>query len=392
MKIVFPETDRDTLEKLIASRATDAKIRLRARIILMTADGCSTEETMDKLRVSNPTLNLWRRRYLDCGVEGLLKGKTRPPGLAPLPQEKVQEILTLTSTGKPVGSTHWSARKMADRVGVSPASIHRIWQQHELKPHRVKTFKISKDPRFEEKLRDVVGLYVNPPEKAMVFSVDEKSQIQALDRTQPGLPMKPGKAGMMTHDYKRHGTTILFAALNVHQGTVIGECLPRHRNDEFLKFLKKLDKTVAKDLDVHLIVDNYATHKHPNVQDWLAKHQRFHLHFTPTSASWLNLVERFFRDITEERIRRGVFRSVGELEAAIKEYLEHRNANPKPYQWTAKPNTILAKVAKAKEMLETLAIHATVPTTSALSPQAAKPHHGRNIRPSGSHGKPPYFL
>ncbi len=187
-----------------------------------------------------------------------------------------------------------------------------------------------------------------------MFSVDEKSQIQALDRTQPGLPMKPGKAGTMTHDYKRHGTTTLFAALNVHQGTVIGECLPRHRNDEFLKFLKKLDKTVAKDLDVHLIVDNYATHKHPNVQDWLAKHQRFHLHFTPTSASWLNLVERFFRDITEERIRRGVFRSVGELEAAIKEYLEHRNANPKPYQWTAKPDTILAKVAKAKEMLETL--------------------------------------
>lgn len=355
MKILLSTSDRETLEKWVLSRATDAKVKLRARIILMTAEGCTTQETMDRLKVTNPTLNLWRRRFLDCGVDGLLKGKTRPPGLAPLPQDKVQEILTLTVAGKPVAATHWSTRKLAAEAGVSASTIRRIWKQHELKPHRVKSFKISNDPHFEDKLRDVVGLYVDPPEKAIVFSVDEKSQIQALDRTQPGLPMKPGKAGTMTHDYKRHGTTTLFAALDVHQGTVIGECLPRHRNDEFLKFLKKLDKAVAKDLDVHLIVDNYATHKHENVQVWLAKHKRFHMHFTPTSSSWLNLVERFFRDITEERIRRGIFRSVDELKAAIKEYVDVRNANPKPYQWTAKPDAILAKVAKTKEVLD--AVH-----------------------------------
>ena len=243
---------------------------------------------------------------------------------------------------------------MARQVGVSRMSVNRIWREHKLKPHRVKGFKVSNDPLFAEKLRDVIGLYLDPPEKAIVFSVDEKSQIQALDRTQPGLPIKPGKAGTMTHDYKRHGTTTLFAALNVHERTVIGECLPNHRNDEFLKFLKKLDTQTDKTLDVHLIVDNYATHKHPNVKDWLAKHPRFHLHFTPTSASWVNLVERFFRDITEEQIRRGVFRSVDELEAAIKQYLEHRNANPKPYKWTATPEAILAKVTKAKDKLGTL--------------------------------------
>jgi transposase len=233
-------------------------------------------------------------------------------------------------------------------------TVNRIWCEHKLKPHRVKGFKVSNDPLFEEKLRDVIGLYMNPPEKAIVFSVDEKSQIQALDRTQPGLPIKPGKAGTMTHDYKRHGTTTLFAALNVHDGTVIGECLPKHRNDEFLKFLKRLDKQTAKNLDVHLIVDNYATHKHPNVKAWLAKHPRFHMHFTPTSASWVNLVERFFRDITEDQIRRGVFRSVDELKQTIMKYLDHRNANPKPDHWTAKPETILAKVAKANEKLGTV--------------------------------------
>lgn len=355
MKIEVPDVDRKTLEKWIASRATDAKVKLRARIILMTADGDSTASIMDKLRVSNPTLNLWRKRYLEAGVNGLLKTRTKPPGLSPLASDKVQEILSLTMTGKPIGATHWSVRTLAAHVGVSRMSVHRIWKEHQLKPHLIHSFKVSIDPHFEEKLRDVVGLYTAPPEKAIVFSVDEKSQIQALDRTQPGLPMKPGKAGTMTHDYKRHGTTTLFAALNVHEGTVIGECLPRHRNDEFLKFLKKLDKAVSKELDVHLIVDNYATHKHPNVQAWLARHKRFYMHFTPTSASWLNLVERFFRDITEERIRRGVFRSVQELESAITEYRTQRNANPRPYQWwTARPDEILAKVNKAKDKLGTL--------------------------------------
>jgi transposase len=284
----------------------------------------------------------------------LRQGKTRPSRVPPLPVEKVQEVLTLTLTGKPVAATHWSCRTLAQQVGISRMAVHRIWREHRLKPHRVKGFKVSNDPQFEAKLRDVVGLYLDPPEKAIVFAVDEKSQIQALDRTQPGLPMKPGKNGTMTHDYKRHGTTTLFAALNVHEGTVIGECRPKHRHDEFLQFLKRLDRQTDKTLAIHLIVDNYATHKHPNVTAWLAKHPRVHLHFTPTSASWLNLVERFFRDITEERIRRGVFHSVGDLEQAIMDYLDHRNANPKPYRWTATPDDILAKVNKAKDSLRTL--------------------------------------
>jgi len=354
MTIELREGDRAILTRWVKSRAVGDKQTLRARIVLMTAEGCSTQAMMLTLKVSNPTLNLWRRRYLECGIEGLKQGKTRPSRVPPLPVEKVQEVLTLTLTGKPVAATHWSCRTLAQQVGISRMAVHRIWREHRLKPHRVKGFKVSNDPQFEEKLRDVVGLYLDSPEKAIVFSVDEKSQIQALDRTQPGLPMKPGKNGTLTHDYKRHGTTTLFAALNVHEGTVIGECLPKHRNDEFLKFLKKLDKQTDKALAVHVIVDNYATHKHPNVKDWLGKHPRFHLHFTPTSASWLNLVERFFRDITEERIRRGVFRSVEELKAAIMAYLEHRNANPKPYHWTAKSDAILAKVAKAKGTLGTL--------------------------------------
>ena len=356
MQIPLSAEDRQTLQRWLTSRsqALGPKQKLRARIVLMSADGCSTNEIMRVLKVSNPTLNLWRRRFLEEGVEGLLKGKTRPPGKSKIAPEKIEEILTLTMTGKPAAATHWSCRTMSEQVGVSKSTVNAIWKEHGLKPHKVKGFKVSNDPAFEEKLRDVIGLYLDPPEKAIVFSVDEKSQIQALDRSQPGLPLKPGKAGTMTHDYKRNGTTTLFAALNVHEGSVIGECLPRHRHDEFVKFLKKLDRDTDKDLDVHLIIDNYATHKHPNVKKWLEKHPRFHMHFTPTSASWLNLVERFFRDITVERIRRGVFRSVNELEEAIMEYLENRNENPKPYRWTATPERILAKTAKAKEVLKTL--------------------------------------
>jgi transposase len=354
IKLELSNQERTTLNRWVKSRAVGEKQTLRARIVLMTADRMPSQTIMETLKISAPTLNLWRRRFLDCGIDGLKKGKTRPSRVPPLPVEKVQEVLTLTMTGKPTHATHWSCRTLAQQVGISRMAVHRIWREHQLKPHRVKGFKVSNDPQFEEKLRDVVGLYLEPPEKAIVFSVDEKSQIQALDRTQPGLPMKPGKNGTMTHDYKRHGTTTLFAALNVHEGTVIGECLPKHRNDEFLKFLKLLDRRTDKDLSVHVIVDNYATHKHPNVKAWLDKHPRFQMHFTPTSASWVNLVERFFRDITEEQIRRGVFRSVDELKTAIMQYLEHRNANPKPYRWTAQPEAILAKVKKAKEMLGTL--------------------------------------
>jgi transposase len=354
MQLTVSEEDRATLERWVKSRAVTDKQKVRAKLVLMTADGEPSQAILEALKISAPTLNLWRRRYRDCGVAGLKQGKTRPSRVPPLPVEKVQEVLTLTLTGKPAAATHWSCRTLAQQVGISRMAVHRIWREHRLKPHRVKGFKVSHDPQFEAKLRDVIGLYLDPPEKAIVFAVDEKSQIQALDRTQPGLPMKPGKNGTMTHDYKRHGTTTLFAALNVHEGTVIGECRPKHRHDEFLQFLKRLDRQTDKTLAIHLIVDNYATHKHPNVTAWLAKHPRVHLHFTPTSASWLNLVERFFRDITEERIRRGVFHSVGDLEQAIMDYLDHRNANPKPYRWTATPEDILAKENKAKDSLRTL--------------------------------------
>jgi transposase len=354
MKLALPQEDRSQLERWIKSRATPAKVKARARMVLMTADNRPTHEVMATLRVANKTLNLWRRRYLDEGLNGLLKGKTRPSRVPPLPTAKVQEVIALTLTGKPAHATHWSCRTLAQHVGISRMSVNRIWKEHALKPHQVKGFKVSNDPRFAEKLQDVIGLYLDPPEKAIVFSVDEKSQIQALDRTQPGLPMKPGKCGTLTHDYKRHGTTTLFAALDVKTGHVIGECMSKHRHDEFLKFLKTLKRETDTELDVHLIVDNYATHKHPNVRAWLEKNPRFHMHFTPTSASWVNLVERFFRDITEERIRRGVFHSVHDLETAIMEYLDHRNENPKPYTWNAKPEAILAKVSKARDKLGTL--------------------------------------
>lgn len=354
MKLELSEEDRRILERWFKSRAVVPKLKLRARIVLMTAEGRPTQELRQVLKGSTPTLNLWRQRYRDGGIAALRQGKPRPPGKPALPLEKEQEILTLPLTGKPAAATHWSGRRLARQGGVSRMSVNRVWREHQLKPHQVKGFKVSNDPRFAEKLQDVIGLYLDPPEKALVFSVDEKSQIQALDRTQPGLPIKPGKCGTMTHDYNRNGTTTLFAALNVQTGSVIGECLPKHRHDEFLRFLRKLDRLTDKSSALHLIVDNYATHKHPNVKDWLAKHPRVQLHFTPTSASWVHLVERFFRDIPEERIRRGVVRSVAELEAAIQEYLVHRNANPKPYHWTAKPEVILNKVAKAKEMLGTL--------------------------------------
>jgi transposase len=255
---------------------------------------------------------------------------------------------------KPPQATHWSTRSLAAVVGLSPASVQRIWKAHGLKPHLFRTFKLSRDPRFVEKLQDVVGLYLDPPEHALVLSVDEKSQIQALDRTQPGLPMKRGRAGTMTHDYKRNGTTTLFAALNTLDGKVIGQCLPRHRHQEFLQFLRTINSQTPKASDLHLIVDNYATHTHPEVTAWLVKHPRFHLHFTPTSASWLNLVERWFREITEKRIRRGAFKSVPDLMAAIMDYLQANNVDPKPFVWTASVQTILSKVRRANEALETL--------------------------------------
>ena len=352
--LTVPRRDRIELERLARGRNTPGKIVLRARIVLLSGAGVPTSEIMAKLDTTTPTISRWRDRYERGGVAGLLKDGSRPGRKPSLSAATVAGIVELTLREKPADATHWSTRSMAAVAGVSDTSVQRIWKAHGLQPHRVETFKLSRDPRFVEKLQDVVGLYVDPPKKALVFSVDEKSQIQALDRTQPGLPMKRGRAGTMTHDYKRNGTTTLFAALNVLTGDVIGQCMPRHRHDEFLAFLKTIDRATPQDLDLHLIVDNYATHKHAAVERWLIRHPRVHLHFTPTSASWLNLVERFFGELTQKRIRRGVFRSVKELEDAIRAYLDHRNRDPKPFVWTASVQTILNKVRRGNEALEAL--------------------------------------
>lgn len=346
--------DRQKLEGWARRRTVPHRLRLRARILLAAAAGKGSSQIARECRATRPTVLLWRTRYAAGGVAALeheAPGRGRP---RTIPQVRVDAIVHATTQTKPKAATHWSTRTMATAFGVSNATVARIWQAHGLQPHRVKTFKLSRDPRFAEKLRDVVGLYLNPPDKALVLSVDEKSQIQALDRTQPGLPIKKGRCGTMTHDYKRNGTTTLFAALNVLEGQVLGACYPRHRNGEFRKFLAVIDRHTPPDLDLHLIVDNYGTHKHPNVQRWLKRHPRFHLHFTPTSGSWLNQVERWFRELTTKRIRRGVFKSVPELIAAVEEYLQVHNENPKPFVWTATAGQILAKVGRCKAILETL--------------------------------------
>ena len=353
-RILVNDKDRGQLDQMIRNGNTPQKVALRARIVLLSADGISTGEIMRQLGTTTPTITRWRNRYETAGMSGLLKDRSRPGRKRRIAEAKVREVVERTLQEKPSHATHWSTRSLAAVVGLSPASVQRIWKAHGLKPHRVRTFKLSRDPHFVEKLQDVVGLYLNPPEHALVLSVDEKSQIQALDRTQPGLPMKPGRAGTMTHDYKRNGTTTLFAALNILDGKVIGQCLPRHRHQEFLQFLRTINCQTRKGLDLHLIVDNYGTHTHPEVTAWLAKHPRFHMHFTPTSASWLNLVERWFREITEKRIRRGAFKSVHALVAAITEYLEANNADPRPFVWTASVQNILSKVKRANEVLETL--------------------------------------
>ncbi len=321
----------------------------------MAAEGKSNHEISRELEVARPTINTWRKRFEAEGPDALadFKRPVRRPDRA-LPAATVDAVIHATLHSKPKGATHWSCRSMAKTLGLSSASVQRIWSAHNLKPHRVETFKLSTDPRFKEKLTDVVGLYLNPPDKAIVLCVDEKSQIQALDRTQPGLPMKPGRCGTMTHDYKRHGTTSLFAALNVAEGTVIGQCYGRHRHQEFLRFLKHLDAAYPVDEDLHLIVDNYGTHTHFVVREWLAAHPRFKLHFTPTSSSWLNLVERWFRELTEKNIRRGVFRSASELTRAIRAFIAAYNDDPKPLVWIASAASIIKKVNRGKAILETL--------------------------------------
>lgn len=347
------DSQREVLETL--SRSTTAQFRLvqRARVLLLAADGVSNVEIAEVSGVSRPTVLAWRNAFSTDGLSWveakIAKGRGRKPSI---PQEKIAEIVELTLHSKPDGETHWSCRSMAKAVGVSPATVQRIWSARGLQPHRVETFKLSNDKRFEEKLVDVVGLYLSPPDKAVVLCADEKSQIQALDRTQPSLPLKKGRAGTMTHDYKRHGTTTLFAALDVLTGKVIGKCFDRHRHDEFLRFLRVIDTQVPRSLQVHLIVDNYGTHNHAEVKAWLDKHPRFHLHFTPTSSSWLNLVERWFRDLTGKALRRGVFRSVPDLIAAIEDYLRVHNDDPKPFVWTATAEEILAKVQRGRVTLQ----------------------------------------
>ncbi|HEY9790671.1 MAG TPA: IS630 family transposase, partial [Candidatus Obscuribacterales bacterium] len=329
-------------------RTTPARLVTRSNIVLLAAQGFQNQEIAESLGVSVVTVRLWRGRFAAYGLDGIESDAPRPGRPRVIGDSKVSKIVEKTMKSRPKNATHWSTREMARAQGVSQSTIVRIWHAHELKPHLVENFKFSNDPQFAEKLRDVVGLYMDPPEKAIVLSVDEKSQIQALDRTQLQLPLRPGIPARQTHDYKRHGTTTLFAALSLLDGTVIGQCLPRHRHDEFLKFLKLIDKETPKDLDLHVIVDNYATHKHENVNRWLSRHKRFHLHFVPTSSSWLNLVERWFGEITAKTIRRGTFKSVPALVQSINEYVDNYNRNPHQFTWTASADKILDKIATLK--------------------------------------------
>jgi transposase len=343
-------TERE-LRVLSKRRRIEARLQQRARVILLAAQGWQNKDIADEVDLDRRQVALWRQRFVTGGIDALRQDAPRSGRTPSVTPEVESRIVKTTLNDRPPAATHWSTRTLGEHLGLSATTIRRVWARNGLKPHLQRTFKLSRDPRFVDKLFDVVGLYLEPPDKAIVLSCDEKSQIQALNRTQPGLPMKRGRAGTMTHDYQRNGTTTLFAALNTLDGTVISMCQERHRHDEWLKFLRLIDRKTAKQLTLHLIVDNYATHKHPDVQAWLAKHPRFVMHFTPTSASWLNMVERFFRDISENRIRRDSFTSVNELEQAIAQYIEHHNHNPKPFIWTARADDILAKVTRAKAAL-----------------------------------------
>lgn len=347
---VIELSDEQERELTTLAKSKTASVRLvqRARIVLLAGQGVQNKDIADALGVGRVQVGRWRDRYAEAGLVGI--ERDLPRGAPPVKVD-VARLVELTTQTKPEAATHWSTRKMAAVLQVSPSTVMRHWQANGLKPHLVRGFKVSRDPKFIEKLEDIVGLYMSPPEHAIVLCCDEKSQVQALDRTQPGLPMKKGRAQTMTHDYKRNGTTTLFAALNVLDGQVIGQCQQRHTHVEWLKFLKQIDRETPKDKTLHLIADNYATHKHPNVQAWLTKHPRFTMHFTPTSASWLNMVERFFRDITVNRLRRGVFASVPELVTAIKDYIAHHNTDPKPFIWTKSAADILQKVIRANRRL-----------------------------------------
>jgi len=346
--------ERKLLVKYSRGRRVPKRLVDRSRMVLMAAAGVQNQEIAAKLGVSRPTVQLWRDRFAQHGIPGIEKDAPRPGRKPKLSASKVRKVIKATLETTPPNATHWSARSMAKAQGLSRMAVQRLWSAHNLKPHLVETFKLSNDPKFVEKLVDVVGLYLDPPDRALVLCVDEKSQIQALDRTQPLLPMRPGIPARQTHDYKRHGTTTLFAALDMLDGRIIADCMPRHRHQEFLKFLRTIDHHTDPDLDVHLIIDNYCTHKHDKVARWLSRHKRFHLHFIPTSSSWLNLIERWFREITDKRIRRGSFKNLPQLIHAITQYIDAHNQNPKPFVWSAPVERILAKIAKCKEALGTL--------------------------------------
>jgi transposase len=345
--------DRERLETVVGDRNSLQKHVWRAEIVLLTADGLGTNEIMRRTGKSKPCVWRWQERFMTDGVDGLLRDKTRPPGKAPISEAVVAEIIEKTLHETPPEATHWTVRDMAKAMGISVSTVQKIWRAHGLAPHRIRQFKLSNDVAFVDKLQDVVGLYVSPPAHAVVLSMDEKSQIQALDRTQPGLPMKKGRSGTMTHDYKRNGTTTLFAALNVLDGTVIGRNMKRHRHQEFLRFLNVIERDVPAGKVIHVILDNYSPHKHEKVRQWLARHPRWTFHFTPTSASWLNAVEGFFAKLTKRRLKRGVFHSVVDLQAAINRFIDEHNKEPKPFVWTADPNEIIAAVNRGHQTLRT---------------------------------------
>jgi transposase len=349
--VVLSEEQQRTLHQWARSRSLPSRQVERARVVLLAAVGKQDLEIATEIGISNQKAARWRKRFLKLGLAGLEKDAPRPGRAPTITPAKIQDVVRKTTQEKPPAATHWSTRTMAEAAGLSEKSVRRIWHKHGLKPHLSRTFKVSNDPAFAEKLEAIVGLYLNPPEHAIVLCADEKSQIQALDRTQPGLPIKKGRCGTMTHDYKRNGTTTLFAAMNTLDGTVISMCDDQHRHQEWLKFLRMIDGVTPRGQEIHLIADNYATHKHPKVQKWLARHRRFHVYFTPTSSSWLNMVERFFRDLTQNRLRRGIFRDVNELILAIRDYINHHNEHPKPFVWTAKASDILEKVKRARQAL-----------------------------------------
>jgi transposase len=350
--IVLNLESRRQLERQARGRTVPMRVALRSRIVLLASEGKQHKQISEELKISPRMVALWRGRFLLRGVEGLLKDASRPGRTPSIPAAMVNTVIKKTTQTTPSNATHWSTRIMAREVGISEASVRRIWHAHGLKPHLVKTFKVSRDPEFAGKLEAIVGLYLNPPEHALVLCVDEKSQIQALDRTQPGLPLKKGRGQTMTHDYKRNGTATLFAALDTLNGEVFGLCQERHRHQEWLKFLRLIDQTIPQEKHIYLICDNYATHKHEKVIRWLDRHKRFHVYFTPTSASWLNMVERFFRDLTENQLRRGIFKNLEQLIMAIGNYIDQHNQNPKPFIWTAKASDILEKVTRAQASLD----------------------------------------